>query len=127
MSFGPRVFFMGKMIKITKHENKITIEGHAGFAPPGQDIVYAGVSVLLCTLALSADELTCDETSCELSPGSSWFRYESLSEELDLLIRSFFIGVRNIADAYPECVAVSVYESNGTGSERVGTKERKEI
>mgnify|MGYP001639104763 FL=1 len=118
---------MGKMIKITKHENKITIEGHAGFAPQGQDIVCAGVSALFLSMILSSDELTCDETSCELSPGSSWFRYESLSEELDLLVRSFFIGVRNIADAYPECVAVSVYESNGTGSERVGTKERKEI
>lgn len=116
------------MIKITKHENEITIEGHAGLAPQGHDIVCAGISALLCTLALSADELTGDETSCELSAGSSWFRYESLSEELDLLIRSFFIGVRNIADAYPECVAVSVYESNGTGSERVGTeKERKKI
>ena len=116
------------MIKITKYSNKITIEGHAGFAPQGHDIVCAGVSALLCTLALSADELTCDETSCELSPGSSWFRYESLSEELDLLIRSFFIGVRNIADTYPECVAVSEYESDGTGSERAGTEEeRKEI
>ena len=116
------------MIKITRHENKITIKGHAGFAPPGQDIVCAGVSALFLSMILSADELTSDETSCELSPGSSWFRYESLSEELDLLVRSFFIGVRNIADAYPECVAVSVYESNGTGSERVGTEEeRKKI
>ena len=118
---------MGKMIKITKHENKITIEGHAGFAPPGQDIVCAGVSALLCTLALSSDELTCDETSCELSPGSSWFRYESLSEELDLLVRSFFIGVRNIADAYPECVAVVEYNGNGSGGERAGAERKNNV
>ena len=98
---------MGKMIKITKHENKITIEGHAGYAPQGQDIVCAGVSALFLSMILSADELTSDETSCELSPGSSWFRYESLSEKLELLIRSFFIGVRNIADAYAVRAAVT--------------------
>ena len=117
------------MIEITTEETEIRVTGHAGFGPPGRDIVCAGVSALFLSMILSADELTSDETSCELSPGSSWFRYESLSEELDLLIRSFFIGVRNsLADAYPECIAVSVYESNGTGSERVGTEEeRKKI
>lgn len=115
------------MIKITRHENKITIKGHAGFAPPGQDIVCAGVSALFLSMILSADELTSDETSCELSPGSSWFRYESLSEELDLLIRSFFIAVNSIAEAYPECVAVIEYDSTGTDGERAGAERKNSV
>ncbi len=114
-------FFYGK------HENKITIEGHAGFAPPGQDIVCAAASTAFQALISSVEELTDDRISYKLKPGNSYIKFESLSEETDLLLRSFFITVNDIADAYPECVAVSVYESNGTGSEWVGTKERKEI
>ena len=48
------------MITITKEGYKITVEGHAGYAPHGQDIVCSAVSTLFCAMAggLSAhDEL----------------------------------------------------------------------
>lgn len=117
------------MIEITTEETEIRVTGHAGLAPQGQDIVCAGVSILFQNLIWSIEELTSDKIDYGISPGYSWVRHnKDLSEEAILLIESFFIGVRNIADAYPECVAVSVYESNGTGSERVGTEEeRKKI
>lgn len=97
------------MITITKHKNTITITGHAGYAPPGQDIVCAGISSLFLCLIYSACELTADRITFDAEPGDSWFKYKSLSEGLDLLIRSFFIGVKNISDVYPECVEVFEY------------------
>ena len=57
------------MIKITKHENKISIEGHAGFAPSGQDIVCAAVSTLFQTLVWSIEELAGDKIKYEFTSG----------------------------------------------------------
>ena len=39
-------------IKYSRHETRLQVRGHAGFAPEGQDIVCAGISALLCALAM---------------------------------------------------------------------------
>lgn len=46
------------MIKIHADEDKkiLTVTGHAGYAPKGEDIVCAGVSALVQTLGLYAME-----------------------------------------------------------------------
>lgn len=117
------------MIEITTEETEIRVTGHAGFGPPGRDIVCAGVSTLFQNLIWSIEELISDKIEYGISPGYSWVRHnKDLSEEAILLIESFFIGVNGIADAYPECVAVFGYKSNGTDVGRVGAEtERKEI
>lgn len=38
-------------INIEVEEMRLEVTGHAGYAPPGQDIVCAGVSTLVYTLA----------------------------------------------------------------------------
>ncbi len=117
------------MIEIATEEAEIRVTGHAGFAPQGQDIVCAGISTLFQNLIWSIEELTSDKIEYGISPGYSWVRHnKDLSEEAILLIESFFIGVNSIADAYPECVAVFEYKSNGTDVGRVGAEtERKKI
>jgi uncharacterized protein YsxB (DUF464 family) len=92
------------MIVITQDENSITIEGHAGFAPIGQDIVCAGISALLNTLLLSLDKLVDDDTKHAVSAGYSLIEYKNLSERAQVLVDSFFIGVNAIADTYPNHV-----------------------
>ena len=42
------------MIRVTAEPGRLTLEGHAGYAPAGQDIVCAAVSALM--LALAAGE-----------------------------------------------------------------------
>ena len=42
---------------ITPRRFLLTAEGHTGYAPHGQDIVCAGISVLLSTLQFSAQNL----------------------------------------------------------------------
>ena len=39
------------MIRVTAEPGRLTLEGHAGYAPAGQDIVCAAVSALMLALA----------------------------------------------------------------------------
>ena len=94
------------MIEVTYQNNHIIIKGHANFAPIGQDIVCAGVSTLVQTLIQSIEELTADEIEYVMSPGTVDIKFGNLSEQSKLLIDSFFVGLRLIADEYPENVAI---------------------
>ncbi len=41
----------------SRSKQELTVEGHAGYAPEGQDIVCASVSILILTAALRLREL----------------------------------------------------------------------
>lgn len=109
------------MIKVTITNNKISVIGHAGYAPPGQDIVCAAISALTQTLIASIEELTGNKIKCDLRRGNAVIEYEDLTEDAQLLVESFFIGAEGIAKAYPDCVrtvrmdrpGVEVVKSNG--------------
>ena len=94
------------MIVVNRHSNGITMSGHAGYAPHGQDIVCAGVSALVQTLIQSIEELTQDKIQYSMQPGTVDIKFGNLSEQAQLLVDSFFVGLRLIADEYPENVAI---------------------
>lgn len=94
------------MIEITRYSNRITIQGHAGFAEHGKDIVCAGVSALAQTLIQSLEELTTTEIKYDIQPGMVAISYGDLSQAARALIDSFFIGCQMIADEYPNNVTV---------------------
>jgi uncharacterized protein YsxB (DUF464 family) len=94
------------MITIKRKKDGISIKGHANYAPHGQDIVCASVSVLVQTLIQSIEELTADRIEYSMRPGKVKIKYWSLSDETKALISSFFIGAENIAAQYPEFVQV---------------------
>lgn len=104
------------MTTITRTADGITITGHAGYAKAGQDIVCAGISTLAQTLIASIEELTedkitynavqADDIVC-LSPGKVDIKHGNLSEQAQLLVNSFFVGVEMIADIYPEYVQIA--------------------
>lgn len=95
------------MIKVQYSNDRITVTGHSGYAPPGQDIVCAGVSVLAQNLVASIKALTDDTISYDITPGKADIYYRNPSEKTKTLIDSFFIGCAAIADAYPEHVKIS--------------------
>lgn len=105
------------MIVIDRHRGGITVTGHAGYAPQGQDIVCAAVSALSYTLAASIETLTADAMQCRMSPGMVDIRHGNLSEAAQLLVDSFFCGVEAIARTYPEYVVVE--PAAGAGTERL--------
>lgn len=94
------------MIEVTVRSDRITVTGHAGYAPTGQDIVCAGISTLTQSLIKSIEDLTADRIEYEISPGAADIRYGNLSEKSKTLIDSFFIGVCGVAEAYPENVTI---------------------
>lgn len=95
------------MIEISVRKDGITVIGHAGYAPPGQDIVCAGVSALTQTLIKSIEDLTTDKIKYSISPGRVDINYGNLTEKSRTLLDSFFVGATMIADEYPSCVRIA--------------------
>lgn len=89
------------MIEVKHTDGCIKVSGHAGYAPYGQDIVCAAVSTLVQNMVISISELTTDKIQYDMQPGSVEIRYGTLSAEAQLLVKSFFIGVREISNQYP--------------------------
>lgn len=85
---------------------RITINGHAGYAESGKDIVCAGVTALTENLIDSIESLTKDEIQYEISPGRVDIHYKNLSEDGKLLVDSFFLGISGIVQDFPEYVKI---------------------
>lgn len=95
------------MILISRREEGIKIRGHANYAARGKDIVCAAVSALLENLILSIEELTADTIQYSMQPGTVDIKFGDLSEQAQLLVDSFFLGVKQIAEDYPENVRLT--------------------
>lgn len=94
------------MIAVSVRKDGIEINGHAGYAETGKDIVCAGVTALTQTFIRSIQGLTKDEIEYEVSSGKADIHYGNLSEEGKLLVDSFFIGICQIADEFPDYVRI---------------------
>lgn len=95
------------MITIKHSDGCISVEGHAEYAPIGEDIVCAAVSTLIQVFVASVEELTNDTIRAELGAGKAFIQYKNLSEHAQLLLDSFFVGVQMIASTYPEHVKLT--------------------
>ncbi|MDD3338440.1 MAG: ribosomal-processing cysteine protease Prp [Lachnospiraceae bacterium] len=94
------------MIEVSVRKDGITISGHSGYAPPGQDIVCAGVSTLAQTLISSIEDLTQDKITYSVSPGRADINYGNLSEKSQTLVDSFFVGICAIVNGWSDYVRV---------------------
>lgn len=94
------------MIVIERYKDSIKMRGHANYAPAGRDIVCAGVSVLIQTLIQSIETLTADEIEYTMQPGTVDIKFWCLSDLSRVLIDAFFIGVKGIAEGYPDNVKI---------------------
>lgn len=87
----------------------LTVDGHAGYAKTGNDIICAAVSALAQGLVHSLLSLTDDKITYHIAGGHIDINYKDLSEKGKLLIDSFFIAVSDLGltygDAYLEITA----------------------
>ena len=95
------------MIAVSVRLDGVTIDGHAGYAEAGKDIVCPGVTALVQTLITSMEELTADQIEYSISPGKADIRYRNLSEAGRLLVGSFFVGLKEIEREFPEYIRLS--------------------
>lgn len=94
------------MIAVSVRLDGITIDGHAGYAEAGKDIVCAGVTALTESLIDSIESLTEDTIQYNISPGRVDIHFKNLSEDGKLLVDSFFLGICGIAQDFPEHVKI---------------------
>lgn len=94
------------MIEIKADKGTITITGHAGYAPQGEDIVCAAISALAQTFIASVEELTDDKIEYEINPGNTVIKLWTLSEKAKTLMESFLLGAKMAAESYPANVKV---------------------
>jgi uncharacterized protein YsxB (DUF464 family) len=94
------------MIRVKHYNDGMTIEGHAGYAEAGQDIVCAGVSAIVQTLIQSVEDLTAELIEYTMQPGFVEVRFLTLSDEGRVLLDSALIGLQMIAEAHPHHVAI---------------------
>ena len=95
------------MITVTRHNDGISVKGHAGYAERGKDIVCAAVSALVQTLIQSVEDLTTDKIEYSMTPGAVLIKFGCLSDHSRVLIDAFFIGIKQIADNYPNHVKLT--------------------
>lgn len=62
--------------------------------------------MLIQTLVQSVEDLTEDKIKYSMSPGRVDIEYGNLSERAQTLVDSFFVGVKMIADFYPDNVRI---------------------
>ena len=86
------------MIRVHIEPDSVTLSGHAGAAPYGQDIVCAAVSVLTINLYNSIRTLTGDLVTASVTEDQTVIGWEHLSEAGRVLVDAFFLGICSIAE-----------------------------
>ena len=83
----------------------IVMEGHAGYAQEGEDIICAAVSALSLNFFNSVETFTEDEFEGRAGQEDVQFEFRftsDISPESQLLMNSLVLGVRNIEKEYGE-------------------------
>ena len=94
------------MIVVTVQPDRITVSGHAEYAEPGKDIVCAAISTLSQVFVASVEELTAAQIKTAQTVGYMEIVIEESTERAQVLVDSFLLGCRMIADQYPDNVRV---------------------
>lgn len=92
------------MITVRLRGDTLTVSGHAGYAPPGQDIVCAAAStvVVLCEHTLSA--FGCDWRERETAGA---VHITAAGPQAALILRTAADTLRQLAARYPRHVQVA--------------------
>lgn len=100
------------MIKITygsREPPSLVLRGHSGYSIEGTDIVCAAVSTLFLTLVNSVSEYTDDLVSVRGEPGDGALIWRGkISDKGRLLLDSALLGLRDVAEQYPEYVSFEI-------------------
>lgn len=93
-----------QVVREKDHYKKFLIDGHAGYAEEGSDIVCAAVSALVINTINSIEEFTEDAFTCDCNEGmiQNWEFTSDVSFATDLLMDSLVLGLSNIQKSYGE-------------------------
>ena len=109
---------------------KVVINGHAGFAPKGQDIVCAGVSALSDALVRTIEFYRSDleEINLIIENGLLYLYIGKLKGDMlkkaEACLQMFYLGIFGIAEEYPKHVKVAYYDCSDEGILNNDTSEQ---
>ena len=89
------------------------IEGHAGYADEGEDIVCAGISVLAINFVNSIEQLTTDEFSQFEHEDDGIIDFEfsdNISSEAEILMKSLVLGLEQLEKEYKDFISLDYKE-----------------
>lgn len=94
------------------HIEGFTVEGHAAFAPEGEDIVCAAVSALTQAAILGIEEIVGVKPSVKKADGYLQCRLPgglvaAQLHDVRLLLETMALGLSETAEAYPRHVKIS--------------------
>lgn len=90
---------------------RLRCSGHAGYAPPGSDIVCAMVSVLMQALDAYLRYQGADARA-RLEDEGGYMEISARADEDGRVLDAFdqaAVGLKLVADAYPDCVRLEVH------------------
>ncbi len=99
------------MIKISVYKNcdkitNITIEGHANYAPKGEDIVCAGISAISIGSINAIEELT--KIKPEVGQDEGYLTINYRDDELTQIIAKTTLSqLKTVANEYPKKVKIT--------------------
>lgn len=91
------------MITVTITPDKITLTGHANYAPRGYDIVCEAMGALTQTFAASLPEW---RTIC-MESGNVEFDIHDLTHDEAVMLTSYIKGIELLGGAYPANVHIN--------------------
>lgn len=83
----------------------LDVYGHSGYAPAGDDIVCAGISALVLTLAIRTDEIG-EGAKIDL-PGGGEAHIKASGDRILDFAKGIIEGLQAIAEAYPSNAEVT--------------------
>lgn len=89
------------MIRVTAEKGRLTVQGHADYAPAGQDIVCAAVSALLLALTERLQERN-QIRELVMREGYVSLAMRGAEREAALVL----CGLRQLERRFPQCVQV---------------------
>ena len=95
------------MIRATRQDYRLAVDGHAGYAEQGKDIVCAAASALFYTLARELDYRKIEFTMTEdAASGAEIVAYppDGFTLDTDVVFETICTGYRMLAEEYPEHV-----------------------
>ncbi|MGI6215433.1 MAG: ribosomal-processing cysteine protease Prp [Christensenellales bacterium] len=100
-------------IRLFKANNRLCgfqIEGHAGYAQAGEDIVCAALSFLSITCANALEQIAGAVPHTQVDEKTGYLKVQLdehlLNTQTDTIFQVFHLGAQQLSDSYPEYVRV---------------------
>ena len=92
---------------------RLTVQGHAGYATHGEDIVCAAASAIIYTAAGALEELCGASADCITERDGYFeinvpvFKDAAAAHNADIIMETAYIGFKQIEASYPDNLSVS--------------------